>query len=332
MLTAAGVGNPKKSTTRRGNSCYEKNNNKKKRDVRIRVSGSVLSEKGSPQKSKSPNRSISRLLHTLTSGSGDAVDLYSTPVRELSEGCSTERSEYHPTVAQPHSHIIIGRRTSADLQQYPSTHSATVYFYLMASGSADLRRSIREIVRAFCLQIHSSGVLHVILWMHRFRVRVRVSTASGWQPDASTSAGYPLRIFLSRGGGGWGVYPIFAFACLSHLTIHHASLSRRGIVPTPNSDTSNSWALISSIQCAHKALGTNRRRHSQNIVVTKFQAMDEGPFNFSLGQTFLLVYCSSTEAGVCPSHIVARSRTSLAFWIMVSFAGFAILNERRRFR
>ena len=33
-------------------------------------------------------------------------------------------------------------------------------------------------------------------------------------------------------------------ACLSHLTIDHASLSRRSTVPTPSRDTSNIWELI----------------------------------------------------------------------------------------
>ena len=32
-------------------------------------------------------------------------------------------------------------------------------------------------------------------------------------------------------------------ACLSRLTIDHASQSRRSTVPTPNGDTSNAWAL-----------------------------------------------------------------------------------------
>ena len=32
--------------------------------------------------------------------------------------------------------------------------------------------------------------------------------------------------------------------CLSHLTIDHASLSRRSTVPTLNRDTSNIWALV----------------------------------------------------------------------------------------
>ena len=50
-------------------------------------------------------------------------------------------------------------------------------------------------------------------------------------------------------GVGWGGAIIegaaYSFvACLSHLTIDHASLSRRSTVPTPNRDTSNIWALI----------------------------------------------------------------------------------------
>ena len=37
----------------------------------------------------------------------------------------------------------------------------------------------------------------------------------------------------------------FAFvACLSHLTIAHASLSRRSTVPAPNRGASNIWAFI----------------------------------------------------------------------------------------
>ena len=44
-------------------------------------------------------------------------------------------------------------------------------------------------------------------------------------------------------GSGGGMAYLFV-ACLSHLTIDHASLSRRSTVPTPNRDTSNVWALI----------------------------------------------------------------------------------------
>ena len=43
---------------------------------------------------------------------------------------------------------------------------------------------------------------------------------------------------LRRAGG------MYSFVdCLSHLTIDHASLSRRSTVPTPNADTSSIWAL-----------------------------------------------------------------------------------------
>ena len=46
----------------------------------------------------------------------------------------------------------------------------------------------------------------------------------------------------ATGGRGGGAYSFVA--CLSNLTIDHESLSRRSIVPTPNRDTSNIWALI----------------------------------------------------------------------------------------
>ena len=44
------------------------------------------------------------------------------------------------------------------------------------------------------------------------------------------------------GGRGGGAYSFVA--CLGHLTIDHASLSRRSTVPTPNRGTSKIRALI----------------------------------------------------------------------------------------
>ena len=52
-----------------------------------------------------------------------------------------------------------------------------------------------------------------------------------------TNFGQPGR----DGGGGEGGYSFVA--CLSHLTIDHASLMRRGTVLTPDRDTSNIWVL-----------------------------------------------------------------------------------------
>ena len=49
---------------------------------------------------------------------------------------------------------------------------------------------------------------------------------------------WPLR-------GGEGAYSFVA--CLSHLTVDHASLSRRSTVPAPNRDTSNIWAPIQKV-------------------------------------------------------------------------------------
>ena len=53
----------------------------------------------------------------------------------------------------------------------------------------------------------------------------------------------------TRGGGGvggWGGAKGSFVACLSHLTIDHASLSTRSTVSTRNSDTSNTWVLFCS--------------------------------------------------------------------------------------
>ena len=51
-------------------------------------------------------------------------------------------------------------------------------------------------------------------------------------------------------GGGMLRGGVSSFvARLSHLSIDHASLSRRSTVPTPNRDTSNIWALITIVPC-----------------------------------------------------------------------------------
>ena len=50
-----------------------------------------------------------------------------------------------------------------------------------------------------------------------------------------------------EGGERGGAYSFVA--CLSHLTIDHASLSRRSTGPTPNRHTSNIWALSTLFPC-----------------------------------------------------------------------------------
>ena len=68
---------------------------------------------------------------------------------------------------------------------------------------------------------------------------------------------------LSDCGGGWdhaagcgsarphgGGSRCFV-ACLSHVTIAHASLRRRSTVPNPSKGTSNVWVLISFLQTLH---------------------------------------------------------------------------------
>ena len=52
--------------------------------------------------------------------------------------------------------------------------------------------------------------------------------------------------FSPRRWAGGGAYS-FVACLVSHLTIDHASLSRRSTVPTPNRDTSNVWALSTFI-------------------------------------------------------------------------------------
>ena len=49
---------------------------------------------------------------------------------------------------------------------------------------------------------------------------------------------------------GEGAYSFVA--CLSHLTVDHASLSRRSTVPTPDRDTSNVWVLNTFLPLLHK--------------------------------------------------------------------------------
>ena len=49
-----------------------------------------------------------------------------------------------------------------------------------------------------------------------------------------------LTTYRTDGGGG----RTRLLLTLSHLTLDHASLSRRSTVPTPNRDTANIWALI----------------------------------------------------------------------------------------
>ena len=61
------------------------------------------------------------------------------------------------------------------------------------------------------------------------------------------------------GRGGGGAYSFVA--CLSHLTIDHASLPRRIIVPTPNRDTSNVWAFITFFHTGRGRGGV--RNHSR---------------------------------------------------------------------
>ena len=65
---------------------------------------------------------------------------------------------------------------------------------------------------------------------------------------------YNVSVFLhAPRAASWGALGrAFLFvACLSHLSVDHASLSRRRAVPTPNRDTSNICALITLLHILH---------------------------------------------------------------------------------
>ena len=57
-----------------------------------------------------------------------------------------------------------------------------------------------------------------------------------------TYAGRHIHRSMQAGVGGGEAYSFVA--CLSHMTIDHAFLSRRITVPTPNRYISNVWGLI----------------------------------------------------------------------------------------
>ena len=68
----------------------------------------------------------------------------------------------------------------------------------------------------------------------------------GWPlaGPATDNISRPVQLSPGQTGGGEGGGAYSFVACLGHLTIDHASLSRRSTVPTPNRDTSNIWALV----------------------------------------------------------------------------------------
>ena len=88
------------------------------------------------------------------------------------------------------------------------------------------------------------GSTWMLAWRHE-----TVSNSGTGESDVCSSEGFTTVVAVSEAvllevsvrshamTGGGGAYSFVA--CLSHLTIGHASLSRRSTAPTPNRDTSN---------------------------------------------------------------------------------------------
>ena len=84
----------------------------------------------------------------------------------------------------------------------------------------------------------------------------RVWVSSDRQNHAAYIAQGPGEMGVGGCGGGYSFV-----ACLGHLIVRHASLSRRSTVPIPNRDTSNMWALIAGIAWWRRGYPpTNRNR------------------------------------------------------------------------
>ena len=97
---------------------------------------------------------------------------------------------------------------------------------------------LRHLVPTFLLMDDSANeLLCFLVWpLHRQQWVIRCNCLAGSVPYSH----YVMRSF-PLWWWWWGAYSFIA--CLSHLIIDHASLSRRSTVPTPNRDTSNIWAL-----------------------------------------------------------------------------------------
>ena len=105
----------------------------------------------------------------------------------------------------------------------------------------------------------------------------------------------PKATIGGRGGACYGgmLRGAYSFvARLSHLTIDHASRSRRSTVPSPNGDTSNVWALITLFPYVlHKKMFA-----FPSPVL--FQGCDKG---VAYGASFLLEWVGLTRARATPT-------------------------------
>ena len=102
---------------------------------------------------------------------------------------------------------------------------------------------------AYCMFMSTGkktgGCTQFVHGRSRMAVDPRIPTmprrnTSGFQPGRHCLHQARSAVRCSATGGGRAYLFV---ACLSRLTIDHASLSRRSTVPTPNRDTSNIWAL-----------------------------------------------------------------------------------------
>ena len=114
----------------------------------------------------------------------------------------------------------------------------------------------------------------------------------------------PLRKSSPPGGGR-----AYSFvACLSRLTIDHASFSRRSTVPTSNRDTSNIWALITFfpyyyiffvVACFIPSLfrrlwPPSISQESDRFLATIYNSVP----NFSISQSPIFYYCSRSGCAI----------------------------------
>ena len=113
----------------------------------------------------------------------------------------------------------------------------------------------------------------------------------------------------------WGTAPCYLSVCLSHMTVDHASLSRRGIVPTPNRYTANVGALL------HCASGTPPKvcRSTWGTAPRSTQR-SKGGGKIRLGKTPKSKHiecCTKTSKAQSTKHEAQNKRLHKPIWLYV---------------